>query len=171
MNTGAKVRAGTAMLTSLASAICLQGVGAPAMAGSRVVHVSGTSTATVDFDSAQLVSRGQQCLLLADLRGNLTGDLVGETVGSEQILFFVTCEELLAGEELRSDNYRAVGNFVGTDGEFAGKETTFTDVGRFDKGTYTGNSLVQGDMSGVLHVSGSLSTGIVTYDGNLVVNG
>jgi hypothetical protein len=166
MNTRAKVRAGAAMLMSLASVIGLQGVGAPAMADSRVVHVSGTITYTVDFDSAQLVPRGQQCLLLADFSSHVTGSLVGETEGSEQILFFVNCGE----ENANSDNYRAVEHFVGTDGEFAGKEATFTDVGRFDKGIYTGISRVQGDMSGVLHVTGSASTGIVTYDGNLVVN-
>ena len=137
------------------------------MAESRVIHVSGTSTGTANFDSAQLIPRGQQCLLVgATIRGNLAGSLVGETEGSEELLFFVPCGELFTAA---SDNFRAVEHFVGTAGEFDGMEATFTSVGRFDKGTYTGISRVEGDMSGVLHVSGSAATG-VTYDGNLVVN-
>jgi hypothetical protein len=171
MNLRAIVRVGGVMLMSLASVVGVQGVGAaPAMASSRVVHATGTGCcAELDFDSIQLFPQGQNCLFTADTHGGrLSGTLEGtvELVEPEQLLFFDTCEELVADPfKPRADLYRAVSHYVGNDG----KQATLRDFGRTDEtGFYRGIAVVSGDLNGVLHVSGP-GFGPVTYDGILVV--
>ena len=172
MSPRAKVRAGAAMLVSLASMVGLQGVGAtPAMAAPRVVHATGTATLT-DFEFVDVVSQGQQCLIYVDQTIAYAGALEGTSEDVEPSLtrYFATCDELRAtGAAGVRSIYSATRHFVGTDG----KEATLRDVAIGDgTGSYKGVITVHGDLNGLLHESASPPDfpPTATYDGILIVS-
>ena len=172
MSPRAKVRAGAAMLVSLASMVGVQGVGTtPAKAMPRVVHATGTATLT-DFEFVDVVSQGQQCLIYVNQTIAYAGELEGtsEDVQPSATRFFATCDELRAtGSAGIRSTYSATRHFVGTDG----KEATLRAFAIGDgAGNYQGIIAVHGDLNGLLHESASPPDfpPTSTYDGVLVVS-
>ena len=173
ITTRAMVKAGGAMLLSLASVIGLSGVNAPVTASARrIVHVSGTTS----LAAAQVVDfgpRGQHCVLRVDQVVAYEGDLEGTltTTRPSEIRYFATCAQVEdAGFIGIPSAFNSAGHFVGADGN----EAALRSFGATDAaGHYEGVTVAHGDLNGVLHVTASPTPGsppFATYNGTLVVN-
>jgi hypothetical protein len=140
-----------------------------ATASSPAVRATGAWSATVDLGSIRLVPQGQQCVVHSVTTVVYSGTIRGATVPvtTSDTRFFATCDELVvSGPDGIPSVFSAVEHFTGEDGA----QATFISFGMTDaNGNFKGESLVLGDLNGIIKQVGSRSLGGGTYQGLVVV--